>query len=131
SILGARTHRFCTCSHASSSSLGRVLVSARWSSSNFLETTSCIEGKLPSTLCGSCLVSIDGNWWMGRDVGMRGARDHRAHEHDADEEAAQDRSGYKEIDGSHDALRPMTHSHACKTDDAAFVFRSLRTIAVD
>src|SRR5262245_16226894 len=62
---------------------------------------------------------------------MHGARDHRAYERDADEEAAQDRSSYKEIDGSHDALRPMTHSHACKTDDAASVFRSLRTIAVD
>jgi len=76
-------------------------------------------------------VSIDGNWWVGRDVGMHGARDHRAQEHDADEEAAQDRSGYKEIDGSHDALRLMTHSQTCKTDDAAAVFRSLCTFAVD
>ena len=64
-------------------------------------------------------------------MGMHGTRDDRTHEHDADEEAAQDRSGYKEIDGSHDALRLMTHSHTCKTDDAASMFRSLCTIAVD
>ena len=54
--------------------------------------------------------SIDGNWWVGCDVGMHGTRDHRADEHDADEEAAQDRSGYKKIDGSHDALRLMTRT---------------------
>ena len=43
-------------------------------------------------------------------MGMHGTRDHRADEHDADEEAAQDRSGYKKIDGSHDALRLMTRT---------------------
>jgi len=52
---------------------------------------------------------MDGDWWVRRDVRMHGTCDHRAHQHDADEEAAEDRSGHKKIDGSHDALRQMTH----------------------
>jgi len=69
---------------------------------------------------------MDGDWWVRRDVRMHGTCDHRAHQHDADEEAAEDRSGHKKIDGSHDALRQMTHSHACKTGNALSVFPLLR-----
>ena len=64
-------------------------------------------------------------------MGMHGTRDDRTHEHDADEEAAEDRSGYKKIHGSHDALRRMTHSHACKTGDVLSVFPYCGAIAVD
>jgi hypothetical protein len=42
---------------------------------------------------------------LSSDLGMHGPGDHRAYEHDADEEATEDRRGYKKIDGSHGALR--------------------------
>jgi hypothetical protein len=68
---------------------------------------------------------------VGGDVGVHAISDHRAHQYDADEDAAEDSCGYEKLDSSHNALRLMTHRHACKTDDAASVFRSLRAIAVD
>jgi hypothetical protein len=58
--------------------------------------------------------SIDGNWYVGCDVGVHGICDHRAHQHDADEDAAEDSSGYKKLGSSHDALRLMTHRHLAK-----------------
>jgi hypothetical protein len=72
---------------------------------------------------------MEGNWRAeaSGDLWVRSTGEDRAHERETDKEAAEDRCGDEEINGSHDAPSTVNaRTHAPETSETAATFRLSR-----